>query len=47
MPITTMIHVRVDQTVKTQAAATLEQALPFDVCVPNGETLAAIQELLR
>lgn len=65
MATTTMVHVRVDQAVKTQAAATLaamglsvsdavrmllvrvaaEQALPFDVRVPNNETIAAIQEL--
>lgn len=65
MATTTMVHVRVDQAVKTQAAATLaamglsvsdavrmllvrvaaEQALPFDVRVPNSETIAAIQEL--
>lgn len=65
MATTTMVHVRIDQAVKTQAAATLaamglsvsdavrmllvrvaaEQALPFDVRVPNNETIAAIQEL--
>jgi DNA-damage-inducible protein J len=65
MVTTTMVHVRVDETVKTQAAATLaamglsvsdavrmllvrvatEQALPFDVRVPNAETVAAIREL--
>lgn len=41
MAITIMVHVRVDQTVRTQAAATL----PFDAHVPNSETIAAIQEL--
>ena len=65
MAATTMVHIRVDEAVKTQAAATLaamglsvsdavrmllvrvaaEQALPFDVRVPNAETMAAIQEL--
>ena len=65
MTATTMVHVRVDEAVKIQAAATLatmglsvsdavrlllvrvaaEQALPFDVRVPNAETIAAIQEL--
>ena len=65
MATTAMIHVRVDETVKAQATATLaamglsvsdavrmllvrvatEQALPFDVRVPNTVTTAAIQEL--
>ena len=65
MTTTTMIHVRVDETVKAQATATLaamglsvsdavrmllvrvatEQALPFDVRVPNAVTTAALQEL--
>ena len=60
-----MVHVRVDEQVKAQAAETLaamglsisdavrmllvrvaaEKALPFEVRVPNTETLAAIQEL--
>lgn len=59
-----MIHVRVDEEVKTQAAETLalmglsvsdairvflkrvivEQAMPFDVRVPNAETRAAMAE---
>jgi DNA-damage-inducible protein J len=62
---TAMVHVRVDEAIKTRAAATLaamglsvsdavrmllmrvaaEQALPFDVRVPNAETAAAIREL--
>ena len=65
MATTTMVHVRVDEAVKIQAAATLatmglsvsdavrmllvrvvtERALPFDVRVPNAETVAAIREL--
>jgi len=62
-PVTTMIHVRIDQKLKTQAVDTLdkmglslsnavrllliriavEKALPFEVRVPNTETLAAMQ----
>ena len=62
---TTMVHVRVDEQVKAQAAKTLatmglsvsdavrmmlvrvaaEKALPFDVRVPNAETIAAMKEL--
>lgn len=65
MAATTMVHVRVDEQVKAQAAETLaamglsisdavrmllvrvaaEKALPFDVRVPNAETIAAMQEL--
>ena len=65
MATTTMVHVRVDEAIKAQAAATLadmglsvsdavrmllvrvaaERALPFDVRVPNAETVAAIREL--
>ena len=61
---TTMVHVRVDETLKNQAAETLaamglslsdavrvfltrvvaEQRLPFDLRVPNAETLAAMVE---
>lgn len=62
-PVTTMIHVRVDQKLKTQAIDTLdkmglslsdavrllltriaaEKALPFEVRVPNAQTVAAMQ----
>jgi DNA-damage-inducible protein J len=62
---TTMVHIRVDEQVKAQAAETLasmglsvsdavrmllvrvaaEKALPFDVRVPNAETVAAMKEL--
>ena len=62
---TTMIHVRIDETVKAQATEALEkmglsvsdavrvlltriaaeQALPFQLKVPNATTLAAIQEV--
>jgi DNA-damage-inducible protein J len=62
---TTMVHVRVDEQVKAQAAETLasmglsvsdavrmmlvrvaaEKAMPFDVRVPNAETVAAMREL--
>ena len=62
---TTMVHVRVDEQVKAQAAETLasmglsvsdavrmmlvrvaaEKSLPFDVRVPNAETIAAMKEL--
>lgn len=62
---TAMIHVRVDQKLKTQAAKTLdamglslsdvvrllltriavEQALPFEVRVPNPVTRAAMEEV--
>ena len=61
--VTTMIHVRVDEDLKTRASDTLEkmglslsyavrllltriaaeQALPFEVRVPNAETVAAMQ----
>jgi DNA-damage-inducible protein J len=61
--VTTMIHVRVDQELKTQATDTLdkmglslsdavrllltriavEKALPFEVRVPNAQTVAAMQ----
>ena len=64
MATTTMVHVRVDETLKNQAAETLaamglslsdavrvfltrvvaEQRLPFDLKVPNAETLAAMAE---
>lgn len=64
MAATAMIHVRVDEEVKTQATETLalmglsvsdavrvflkrvvaEQAMPFDVRVPNAETRAAMAE---
>ena len=60
--VTTMIHVRVDQNLKTQATDTLdkmglslsdavrllltriavEKALPFEVRVPNAQTVAAM-----
>jgi DNA-damage-inducible protein J len=60
-----MVHVRIDEQVKAQAAETLaamglsvsdavrmmlvrvaaEKALPFDVRVPNAETVAAMREL--
>jgi len=63
VPVTTMIHVRVDQELKTRAADTLdkmglslsdavrllltriavEKALPFEVRVPNEQTVAAMQ----
>ena len=62
---TTMVHVRVDETVKARASDALaamglsisdavrmllvrtaaENALPFDVRVPNAQTIAAIEEL--
>jgi len=62
---TTMVHIRIDEQVKAQAAETLasmglsvsdavrmmlmrvaaEKALPFDVRVPNAETIAAMKEL--
>jgi DNA-damage-inducible protein J len=65
MAATTMVHVRVDEQVKTQAADALaamglsvsdavrllltrvaaEKALPFEVRVPNVETVAAMREL--
>jgi DNA-damage-inducible protein J len=61
--VTTMIHIRVDEELKTQASDTLqkmglslsdavrllltriaaEQALPFEVRVPNAETVAAMR----
>lgn len=64
---TAMIHVRVDQKLKTKAAKTLdamglslsdvvrllltriavEQALPFEVRVPNPVTKAAMEEVRR
>ena len=64
MAATAMIHVRVDEDVKTQATETLatmglsvsdavrvflkrvvaEQAMPFEVRVPNSETRAAMDE---
>jgi len=64
MAATAMIHVRVDEDVKTQATETLalmglsvsdavrvflkrviiEQAMPFEVRVPNAETRAAMAE---
>jgi len=64
MAATAMIHVRVDEEVKTQATETLasmglsvsdavrvflkrvvaEQAMPFDVRVPNAQTRAAMTE---
>jgi DNA-damage-inducible protein J len=64
MAATAMIHVRVDEEVKVQAAETLasmglsvsdavrvflkrvvvEQAMPFDVRVPNAETRTAMAE---
>ena len=64
MAATAMIHVRVDEDVKTQATETLasmglsvsdavrvflkrvvaEQAMPFEVRVPNVETRAAMTE---
>ncbi|MGO9775326.1 MAG: type II toxin-antitoxin system RelB/DinJ family antitoxin [Terracidiphilus sp.] len=68
MPNTTaMIHVRVDQKLKTKAAKTLdamglslsdvvrlllkriavEQALPFEVRVPNPVTRAAMEDVRR
>jgi len=63
MAATGMVHIRVDQKVKTKAAKTLaamgltvfdavrllltriasEQALPFEVRVPNRETAAAME----
>jgi DNA-damage-inducible protein J len=62
---TTMVHIRVDEQVKAQAAEALasmglsvsdavrmmlvrvaaEKALPFEIRVPNAETVAAIREL--
>jgi len=62
---TTMVHVRVDEQVKAQAAETLatmglsvsdavrmmlvrvadDKAMPFDIRVPNAETIAAMREL--
>jgi len=62
-----MIHVRVDQELKTKATLTLnkmglsmsdavrlllkrieaDQALPFEVKVPNAETIAAMEEAER
>ena len=62
---TTMVHVRVDEQVKAQAAETLaamglsvsdavrmmlvrvaaEKAMPFDIRVPNAETITAKREL--
>ena len=64
MAATAMIHVRVDEDVKTQATETLatmglsvsdavrvflkrvvaEQAMPFEIKVPNSETRAAMDE---
>jgi len=64
MAATAMIHVRVDEDVKTQATETLatmglsvsdavrvflkrvvaEQAMPFELKVPNSETRAAMAE---
>lgn len=64
MAATAMIHVRVDEEIKAQAAETLasmgltlsdavrvflkrvvvEQAMPFEVRVPNAETRAAMAE---
>lgn len=64
---TAMIHVRVDQKLKTKAAKTLdamglslsdvvrlllkriaaEQALPFEVRVPNSVTRAAMEDVRR
>jgi DNA-damage-inducible protein J len=61
--VTTMIHIRVDEELKTQASDTLqkmglslsdavrllltriaaEQALPFEVRVPNADTVAAMR----
>lgn len=65
MRSTAMVHVRIDEQLKTSAAETLgnmglsisdavriflkrvvvEKAIPFDVRIPNAETVAAIQEL--
>lgn len=65
MRSTAMVHVRIDEQLKTNAAETLgnmglsisdavriflkrvvvEKAIPFDVRIPNAETVAAIQEL--
>jgi len=62
---TTMVHIRVDEQVKAQAAEALasmglsvsdavrmmlvrvavEKALPFEIRVPNAETVAAMREL--
>lgn len=62
---TTMVHIRVDEQVKAQAAEALasmglsvsdavrmmlvrvaaEKALPFEIRVPNTETVAAMREL--
>ena len=62
---TTMVHIRVDEQVKVQAAEALasmglsvsdavrmmlvrvaaEKALPFEIRVPNAETVAAMGEL--
>jgi DNA-damage-inducible protein J len=62
---TTMVHIRVDEQVKVQAAEALasmglsvsdavrmmlirvaaEKALPFEIRVPNAETVAAMREL--
>lgn len=64
MSASTMIHVRIDEDTKAQAAETLdaiglsladavrlflkrlvaEQAIPFELKVPNAETRAAIEE---
>ncbi len=64
MSTTTMIHVRVEQRIKSRATKALaamglsvsdavrvllirvaaEKALPFDLRVPNAETVAAIKE---
>ena len=62
---TTMVHIRVDEQVKAQAAEALasmglsvsdavrmmlvrvaaEKALPFEIRMPNAETVAAMREL--
>jgi DNA-damage-inducible protein J len=42
MSSTTMVHVRVDEKVKAKATAA-ENALPFEVRVPNATTVKAMQ----